>query len=131
MKQFITAVESAEETPVLDRKFHEFEVAREVTQGGKTKTVVDRKVKMYEADEAQLSMFLASVGRWTSTSTKIAGTIEFFMSLFEEKDQGYFGERLLNPGDKFGIDQVEQILHWLTEEMTGNPTVEPSGSPAS
>lgn len=84
----------------------------------------------YRPDEAQFAMLMASVGRGSTDSDRVAGMINFLVNIIDPKGADHLQKRLLTPmhRDPFGIEQIENIMEWLTEEWTGNPT---QGSSAS
>lgn len=118
MKEFQTAVRSAEDREAGDEEKFEFKV------DAKTFTA-------YKPTSAQTAVVLSKVGRHATIATKIAGIIDFFMGIMDADDAGYLAERLLDRNDDFGIAQVESILAWLIEEWGAHPTQEPSGSSSS
>lgn len=85
----------------------------------------------YQPDEAQFAMLMATVGRGATDADRIAGIINFFINILDERGSNYLQGRLLDRTDPYGIDDVEQIMDWLAEQWTGNPTREPSGSTQS
>lgn len=91
------------------------------------------KMTAYKPDEGQFAMLMASVGRGSTDGDRIAGLINFLVNIIDTRGADHLQKRLLTPvwKDPFGIEEVEQIMEWLAEEWTGNPTQEPSGSTAS
>lgn len=90
-------------------------------------------ITAYEPDEGQFAVLMATTGRGTSDSDRIAGFINFFVNILEPRSADYITGRLLTPSfvDPFGIEEVEQIMDWLSTEWTGNPTPESSASTPS
>jgi len=85
----------------------------------------------YAPGSGQLAILMAMIGTHNAWTTQAAGIIDFFLNTVDEPSRRYFAGRLLSREDKFGIDEVEQILRWLIGEWTANPTHEPSGSTES
>jgi len=105
MKEFTTAVEQAEgEAELLEFK------------------IDDHVVRAYRPTDGQLAMLMASVGRHTSEVTKIAGCIDFFVTVMDEESHRYVVDRLLSREDPLGIMDVQGIIEWLIEEWSGRPT---------
>jgi hypothetical protein len=74
---------------------------------------------------------MASVGRHASFHQQVAGVINFFCEVMDADAHAYVVERLLDRKDPFGLEQVTEIMEWMIEEWTGNPTQKPSVSTAS
>lgn len=111
----------------------EFEVAAkpksspEADEGVEFK-VGDQTLTAYEPDPGQFAVLMATTGRGTSESERVAGFINFFVNILDERGANHLTGRLLNRNDDFGIEDVENIMEWLSEEWSGNPT---QGSSAS
>lgn len=108
MKEFTTAVRAAEE------REHEDYAYPFVVDG--------RELVAYRPTDGQSAILMAAAGRFTSLTDKIAGAIDFFVSVMDEESRDYLVGRLLDRDDDFGMEEVEEILEWLTEEWTGRPT---------
>jgi len=85
----------------------------------------------YRPKDGQLAMLMASTGRHTTSSEQIAGVINFFVNVLDDDSQQYIVGRLLDRTDKFGIDEVQEIMEWLIEEWSARPTKSPSDSRTS
>lgn len=90
--------------------------------------VDDQELVVYKPDSAQYAMLLATTGRGSSEMERIAGTLNFFVKIMDDRSASYIESRLLDFDDPFGIEDVEDILKWLTEEWSGRPTQPPSDS---
>ena len=90
-------------------------------------------ITAYEPDEGQFAVLMATTGRGASDADRIAGFINFFVNILDERGADYLTGRLLTPAfrDPFGIQEVEKIMDWLSETWTGNPTQGSSGSTPS
>ena len=114
MKEFTTAVEKAER----DDELLEFKID-------------GHPVKAYRPTDGQLAMLMASLGRHTADTTKIAGVIDFFVEVLDEESHQYVVHRLLSREDALGLPQVQEVCEWLIEEWSGRPTPPPSVSTRS
>jgi hypothetical protein len=90
-----------------------------------------RTVKAYKPEPAQLAVTLARIGRHTTEQSKVAGIIDFFVGIMDEDSATYFTDRLLDRTDPFEIEDIQNILEYLVEEWSGNPTQSPSDSTGS
>lgn len=90
-----------------------------------------RQMVAYKPDEGQFAMLMANVGRGSSDSDRVAGLINFVINIIDDKGADYLVGRLYNRKDVFGIEQIEEIMEWLVEEWTGNPTQGQSASTPS
>lgn len=105
MREFVTAAKKAHEEP----------------DEGVTITLDGREMVYYQPTDGQLMMFMASSGRHTSTTDAVAGLVDFFMGLFDEPDQIYMSNRLMQRSDPFGHEMIEEMLEAMIEEWTGRP----------
>lgn len=112
MREFTTAVKEATEDTEEGMKF----------------TLDGVELLCMQPHDGQLAMLMASVGRHTSQQTKIAGIIDFFVAVMDERSHGHIVDRLLDRDDPFGLKEVEEIMMWMIEEWTGRPTKSPSVS---
>lgn len=85
----------------------------------------------YQPDEAQFAMLMAFVGRGSSDADRVAGLINFLIAILDPKGADYLQRRLLDRKDDYGIEDVENLMEWLTEEWSGNPTQGRSASTPS
>lgn len=121
MREFTTAVAEKQKAPEEQEKGYPFKVDGVA-------------LRCYKPNEAQLAIFLASTGRHSSDSQQIAGVINFFASILDRASYNYIENRLLDREDDFGLKEVQDIIEWMIEEWTGNPTQSPSvstGTPQS
>jgi hypothetical protein len=95
-----------------------------------TKEVVHTLVA-YPPGEGQLVAFMTTSASWTTMPERIAGAMEFMVSLVSEEDHGWIVRRLLDRQDPFGGTHVLAIIEGLMEEWSGRPTERPSGSSPS
>jgi hypothetical protein len=106
MKEFITAIEEATEDQDEALVF----------------SLDGRELRAYKPTDGQIAMTMASLGRHTSDGTKIAGIIDFFVTVMDDQSHQYVVDRLLSREDPLGLLQVEEVLSWMVEEWTGRPT---------
>lgn len=114
MKEFTTAIEQAENPD----ETLEFAIDGHV-------------VRCYRPTDGQIAMLMAAVGRHTSDATKIAGCIDFFVTVMDEESHRYVVDRLLSREDPLGVIDVQNVIQWLIEEWSGRPTQAPSVSTRS
>lgn len=81
-----------------------------------------RKMKVHPPKSGQVALLMARMGRHSSFSDKMAGVIDFFVGILDEQDYDYVVNRLLDPRDPLGIEEVQTVMEWLMEEWTGRPT---------
>jgi len=113
MKEFTTAAERHEDEELLEFK------------------IDGHDLKAYRPTDGQLAMLMASLGRHTGTTTKIAGVIDFFVEVMDSESHQYVVGRLLSREDPLGIPEVQEVCEWLIEEWSGRPTPAPSVSTPS
>lgn len=121
MKTFAAAVRRADE----DDPFEEFQIEDPSSPDG---TVT---LRYYLPDDGQLALLLSAVGKHASVMTQIAGAIDFFTAVLEEDSRSYVVERLMDRRDPFGLEQVTEIMEWMTEEWVARPTQRSSESSQS
>ena len=109
MKEFITAIE--EKPPHPD----DLDVPLLFKLDG-------RECRAYKPNDGQLAMLMASLGRHSSDATKLAGVIDFFVTVMDDESHQHVVDRLLSRDDTFGLEQVTDIMMWMIEEWTGRPT---------
>ena len=81
--------------------------------------------------DGQVAILLATTSRQMKETDRIAGVINFFTSVLDDKSYTYIVNRLLDVDDDLGLSDVEDIMMFLVEEWTGRPTKSPSGSTPS
>jgi hypothetical protein len=110
-----------------------FEVAAKAKQAdeGTPFDIEGHKMLAYQPDEAQFAMLMAFVGRGSSDADRVAGLINFLIAILDPKGADYLQRRLLDRDDDYGIEDVENLMEWLTEEWSGNPTRGQSASTPS
>lgn len=114
----------------------EFTTAAAATKDGETfgtniKVVIDgREVEFLPATESQIALMISS--GMTATTDQISATINFFFNIIADgRDADWLKGRLFRRDDPFGPENITDILQYLVEEWTGNPTQPLSGSTAS
>jgi hypothetical protein len=81
--------------------------------------------------DGQIALTMASMGRFSDDTTRMAAIIDFFVSVFDDESHTYIVERLMSREDPLDLLTIEQMLRWMLEEWTGNPTQSPSVSTPS
>lgn len=116
---------------------HEFVTAARAVESGDehpdiTFKVDDQEVTAKFPSPGQYALLMAAMaGDFKTDAERAATIINFFMAVLDDDSRGYFTQRLMSRTDDFEIDNVIEILEWLTEEWSGNPTKSPSGSTPS
>ena len=87
--------------------------------------------KAYKPKDGQLAVLMATTGRHSSQNEQVAGIINFFCAVLDDDSQSYVISRLLDRKDKFGIDNVQDIMEWMIEEWSARPTRSHSASTPS
>lgn len=115
MREFITAAKAVEEpTGVV-----EFKIDGQV-------------LRAYPPTDGQLAIFMTSMGRHSSNNTRVAGAMDFFLSVLDDESHGYMAERMLSRRESEELlDKIIEIMRYLVEEWTGRPTPPLSGSTQS
>ena len=124
----IKRFETAAKQKKVETEGTPFEIPDRAVEG---KDQTYRKLVAFQPGEGQFAMLLADVGRGTSEAQKIAGFINFCMAIMDASSADYLAGRLLDRDDDFEVEDMQAIMEWLTEEWSGNPTQEPSGSAQS
>lgn len=118
VREFTTAVKAA--------------VVKDTENEGVTKFKIDgRECTAYRPEDGQLALLMATTASHSNMHEKVAGIINFFIAVLEERDHYYVTGRLLDREDDFGIEDVTAIMEHLIEEWSGNPTESPSDSSPS
>lgn len=129
MKEFITQAEAAvDEAEGEEPGLVTFKCTKKDTKGN---VIDERTMTAHHPGDGQLGALMATTATWSDNSEKVAGTLNFFVSVLDDDDHTYIVNRLFDRRDKFGIAEVTEILAHLIEEWTGRPTVELSGSTPS
>lgn len=89
------------------------------------------ELTMHFPGDGQLGAWMATSANFASMEERVAGTINFFVSLLEERDHSYVVARLYNAKDPFGTKHIMDLIQHALEEWSGNPTPAPSGSTRS
>lgn len=87
-----------------------------------------KTLRAYRPTEGQMAMLMMSLGRHTTESTKIAGAIDFFVSIMDQESYNYLADRLLSRDDPIDLEEVTEVVQWIIEEWAGRPTPRPSVS---
>jgi hypothetical protein len=115
MKEFTSAIEESEQGLEAPLEFK----------------IDGRVVRAYRPTDGQFAMVMATLGRHTSMSTKVAGIIDFFVGIMDEQSHQYVVDRLMSRDNQLGFDKVQEIIEWMVEEWSARPTPSPSGSTRS
>jgi hypothetical protein len=117
MREFVTAVKELEKGEEPDK--------------GYSFKVDGKELKFFKPTESQFAIYVAQTGRHSSIPDKIAGVIDFFINVMDRPSHEHLVARLMDREDPFGLDQVEEIIQWMIEEWSGNPTEQSSDSTPS
>jgi hypothetical protein len=114
----------------------EFIIAAKEQTEGEPETLefkVDGTVLVcYPPSEGQLVLIMAAMsGVYNTEGEQAAIIINFLISLLNEDGSRYVQRRLMDRKDEFGFENVMQILEYIVEEWTANPTKLLSGSTSS
>lgn len=85
----------------------------------------------YKPNDGQIGMFLATTGRHSGVTDRIAGIINLLTEICDQETHAYLADRLLDREDPFGLDEVTEIINALVEEWSGKATKSPSVSASS
>lgn len=115
MKEFTTALRAVEDDPEAPMEFK----------------LDGQVVKAYRPTDGQIAVLMASLGRHTAQSTKVAGVVDFFVATLDDDSYDYVVNRLLSREDPLDLNQVQEVIEWLIEEWSGRPIQKSSGSTRS
>lgn len=116
MREFVTAVQKAEETPdEADLHF----------------SIDGFEMRAYKPTEGQFALLMMAMGRHVSNTEQFAGVIDFFIQVLDEPSQRYVIDRMMSRTDIIPIEQIVQIMEWMIEEWGGRPFQRASGSTPS
>jgi hypothetical protein len=118
VKEFITAANDAQEPEGSEDKGMEFAVDGVLC-------------RCYKPNDGQLAVLMASTGRHSNYQEQIAGVINFFVATLDDESHNYLVSKLLDRNDKFGLEEVQNIMEWMVEEWGARPTKSSSGSTPS
>jgi hypothetical protein len=118
MKDFVTAAKTVAEKDTPDEGITRFKID-------------GKEMVAYKPEDGQLILLMATTASHSNLHEKIAGVINFFVAVLDEKSHHHIVGRLMDRDDDFGIEEVTDIMHELIEEWSGNPTEGVSGSSPS
>lgn len=81
-----------------------------------------QELRAYKPTDGQLAMLMSTISRHTSDQTRVAGIIDFFVSVMDQPSHSYIVDRLLSRDDPLGLEEVKDVMEWMVEEWTGRPT---------
>jgi len=91
-----------------------------------------QRLVAHQPSDGQIIYLMANTAKNSSMQQQVAGAINFFTAVLDEKSKPYVIDRLLDYEDDFGIEQVQDIMEFLIEEWSGGrPTKSPSASSQS
>jgi len=85
----------------------------------------------YRPTEGQLALLMMALGRHTTETTKIAGAVDFFVSICDQPSYTYLADRLQSRENPIALEEIAEVVQWIIEEWAGRPTPSPSGSTPS
>jgi hypothetical protein len=88
-------------------------------------------LRAYRPTEGQFALLMAALSRHTNESTKVAGAIDFFVSIMDQESYVYLADRLQSRENPIALDEITEIVQWIVEEWAGRPTQPPSASTPS
>lgn len=125
IKEFITAAQEAVDAEQeVDDGLHFMILGFERPDGT---MVEDREVIAYKPTGGQIALAMARMGKFSSTTDRMAGLIDFFVEVLDEGSHQYVVNRLMDRTDPFGLDHVTDITYFLMEEWSGRP-IRPSAA---
>lgn len=84
----------------------------------------------YPPSEGQLVLLTAASGA-RQQQRQISEFMDVFWSLVDEDTENILRDRLSDPYDTFGVQDILNIIEWLSEEAAARPTQPSSGSTPS
>jgi hypothetical protein len=75
-----------------------------------------------EPSSGQVAFLMARQSQHVGVQDRVAALLNFFDSALEDETQSYISNRLLDPQDPFGLDEIQEILGFLMEEWSSRPT---------
>lgn len=105
--------------------------ATENTDEGTILLLDGEELRYYKPSGGQIAMAMAMTEARKSSQSKVAGLIDFFMSIFDTDSQKYLQARLFDREDTFDVDTqggINDILDALYVEWGARPTRRSSGS---
>lgn len=90
-----------------------------------------RWLTAYPPGEGQLIAVMTASASYASTPERVAGAVNFLVSVLHPDDSSYVINRLWNSQDPFAGDHVISIIHGLIGDWTGKAPKLPSGSQPS
>lgn len=124
MREFTKAVKAVVEA---EEPWIEFKVTKTFEGDEKEpETQICRAVSI--PSDGQIAFLMANTAGRGATQTKVAALLNFFDSTLDDETHDYITDRLLDPQDEFGMEDIQDILEMLMEEWTARPTKRQSGS---
>lgn len=114
MKEFVTAVEKAEEEEA-DLIF----------------TIDGQELRAFKPTEGQFALLMMAMGRHASNTEQYAGVVDFFFNVLDAPGQKYVQDRMMSRDDIIPMEKITEILEWMVEEWGGRPFQKPSASTSS
>jgi len=91
----------------------------------------DQTLRAYRPTEGQMALLMMALGRHTSEATKVAGAIDFFVSIMDQPSYTYLADRLQSRDNPIALEEIIPVMEWIVEEWSGRPTPSSSGSTPS
>lgn len=117
VKQFTTAARKR----AIPVEWIEFEIVEAPEAEGDVARVITCKA-VAEPSDGQIAFLMARQTQHVRTQEKVGALLNFFDSVLEDETQSYISDRLLDPEDEFGVDEIQDILGFLMEEWSARPT---------
>jgi len=84
-----------------------------------------------EPGDGQVAFLMSRSAKHVSNADKVVAFLNFFDSVLDDETQSYVSNRLLDPRDPFGLEEVQDLIADLMEEWSGRPTESLRGSTPS
>lgn len=124
-KHFEMALKSIESDPD-DDDFITFDFPDATYDSGRSP-----EFKAYRPIPSQFAIAVSATGPRRNVAEKLAGIIDFMVEVLDEDGNAYVTNRLCDRRDKFGLDELNDLMEWMVEEWSARPTERPSGSTRS
>lgn len=138
MKNFELAIDEYESVEEEDDKILEFTLPL-YTRDEETGEILTTGTKVYETylpTETQIALYVGGLGAARSDK-QLAAVIQFMDSCFLPDSRALLRERMEDRRDPIGLQVMQDIIQWVVEEVSANPSTgsatstpsrQPSGS---
>lgn len=88
----------------------------------------DREITLLPPTTSQFVLMLASMEAAASEQDQYASIINFFFGMIDDEDKRYIFARLRDRKDPFDVEDLSEIVEYVTEEWSARPTEESQDS---